>query len=490
MKKILFIITLIICCSCDKYLDVQPSNVAYEPDLFSTRSGFEAALANVYFGLTSTDLYGREMKYGFVETLVGYYKITSTSHELYEASQYNYLHSKVNPFLTNFWNESYNLINQCNIILQNLDNIKDDPYYNIIKGETLGLRSLIHFELLKYFGPCISVEGLSATAISYRDKVDYVATKFSSAQEFIDFLIRDLEEAELALQNDPVITNSRSANLNTNQYEQYNSLIDKRGERINYYGVKAMRAMVYQWKGDASKAGEIAEEIIAELKLSPTFRLTIDSDLNNPTGLNVDIKMNMENLFGLYIRDLKTKATYYLPELATSVLESNYYIYPDPNLGSSLYTEAPHGSTNDYRFGKWFGYNLAQWRFIKYDTSSLPVNNTEYSNFYEIKMITLHQVYMIACESLVDTNLQKSIDYFNEVRVARSLTALSSTGMTSDTLKEYLFKEVRKESIGDGNLFTTYKRMFRNIDREINVNASLSIFKFPIPTEELTYNPN
>lgn len=489
MKKYILITILFLFSSCEKFLDVQPSNMAYETDLFEDRRGFEAALANVYVGLTSNNLYGRELKFGFIESLVAYYNqaYILSSHRLFQASQYNYTHIDTEPFIENIWLESYNLINQCNIIISNLDKIKDDPYYNIIKGEAYGLRSFLHFELLKQFGPVIHVEGADASAIPYIDAVNFVTTKFSSAKDVMNLLLRDLQEAESALKNDPIISNPRDLNLNTNPFEVYNSLIDKRGERMNYFAVKALIAMVYQWKGDVQNAGVVAEEIIYEINEGPAFRLARNEDFTDV--IQGDPKMNTENLFGLYQRDMRNKVIFYLPLITDNIGVTDTYLYPNKTSMENLYANPNHGSTNDYRY-YWYNASSSYYKFVKYEELELNANTIENSKFYETKMLTLHQVYMIAAESYADSDIAKSLSYFNTIREARGLANLSSTGLTSSVLKDYLFAEVRKESIGDGVLWYEYKRLYRNIDRDPVVTAQVGIFKFPIPAEELIFNPN
>ncbi|MHC8947629.1 RagB/SusD family nutrient uptake outer membrane protein [Sphingobacterium hungaricum] len=490
MKKYILIFTITIFCSCEKFLDVQPDNSVYESELFLDRSGFETALANVYVGLTSTSLYGRELKYGIEETLVGYYEPLITSHYYYQASNYNYSHPDAQNIINPIWSKSYNLINQCNIILKNIENIADDPYYNIIKGEALGLRALLHFKILKLFGPVISQEGLSAQAIPYFLESTYESVKFSNAQTVINYLLADLEAAEVNLQNDPIITNSRTTNLNTNPFEPYNSLIDTRGERMNIYAVKGLKAMVYQWEGDNSNAGAVAQELITEISNGNSFRLANESDFS--VSLFLDRRMSNENLFGLYMNNLGNTVTLILPSATTSVSgTSTIYLHPNYNLYlyPTLYNNSVHGSTNDYRILYWFYFSTKD-RLIKYETSGLIGNTPDASYLFEFKIVGLHDIYMIAAESLADSNITLSLQYLNDVRKARGLSALSSTSLTSSLLKEYIFAEIRKENIGDGQLFETYKRQFRNIDRSPNVTASIGIFKFPIPPLELQYNPN
>ncbi|GHE35798.1 hypothetical protein [Sphingobacterium griseoflavum] len=81
MRKLIFAFVMLgTLPGCEKFLNVNPTDKAYEEDLFTDRSGFNAALAGVYETLNTDTLYGREMKYGFMESLVGSYNVSNSAH--------------------------------------------------------------------------------------------------------------------------------------------------------------------------------------------------------------------------------------------------------------------------------------------------------------------------------------------------------------------------------------------------------------------------
>lgn len=493
MKKLIIAIVLLgILSGCEKFLNINPIDKAYEEDLLTDRSGFSTALAGVYETLNMDSLYGREMKYGFMETLVGTYSLSNSAHKYYRSYRYEYNYEEPKKIIAKIWGKFYQSINQSNIILANVDRIKDDPYYNLIKGEAIGLRAFGHFQLLKLFGPAITDEGINAQAIPYKTLVSYTGVKFSTAAEVISLLEKDLLEARVLLEKDPIRSNPRDANLNEFAYEKYNSLVDYRGIRMNYYAILAMQAMVAQWKGDLEKAGQYSEELIGELKKTNSIRMALPGEM----GAERNIRMPMENIFALFSNKLGTLVSTVFVSLASTASSSTSpFLFPDYSwLDKNLYESPVHGSQNDYRLGGWFAQpsSAMSWRLSKYlfDQNRLP-SEANYRPLYENKIISLHMVYMIAAESYAMSNPVKALEYLNLVRNRRNITTdiTLTENMSSQKIKDLIFDEMRKENVGEGYLFTEYKRLFRGIDRRTLVQPKREIFRLPIPDDELLYNP-
>lgn len=501
LKNIIYIIAFsLIASGCKKFFNVMPKDKVYENELYKDRYGFETALSGVYNSLGGTSLYGRELKYGFLETLTGYYNAPASGHSYYNAFRFEYANTTVQGYINSIWNEMYSNINKLNIILTKIENIKSDPYYNLVKGETIGLRALLHFELLKLFGPTISKEGLNAKGIPYRDSLLFTATKFSTADEVIQKINKDITVAKDLLTNDPIRQSTRTANGNQFTYERYNSLLDRRGVRFNYYAVIALNALVKQWVGDVAGGGAEADGLITELKNNGAITLATATSFSASTGSN-DIRTASENIFGLHSAFLRTNSLVLLPDINDARAVVSPLLYPNYTwLNTNLYAATGHGSTNDYRLVSWFQ-NNARWKLIKYaipeSFSSTQVINPSNSNYlqvnsFEIKILSLHSMYLVAAEGYIKSNPQKAIDYLNIIRRTRGLSSdiVYNSSYTSEQIQDLLLLEFRKENIGYGTLFAEYKRLYRPIDRATLVQPSLTMFNFPIPANESLYNPN
>lgn len=494
LKAIYILLPLVLLTlGCKKFLNVTPINEAYEESVFKERSGFISSLASVYSDFSASSLYGKEMKFGFLETLTGSYIAPELGHRYYGSYNYHYEDTQVKTILSNVWGQYYISINQLNIILKNISRISTDPYQPLIKGESLGLRAFAHFELLKYFGPVISQDGVDALAIPYRDTLSYNAVKPLKVKDVIAHINSDLKEARALLENDPIRKGDRADNNGLGTIlERYNSLLDRRGIRMNYYGIVALQSMVAQWMGDQELAGKYAKEVIDELAQTKSIRLAENTDLNN-SARNPDLRFAVENIFGLHVSSLRSAVLFNFPEVSDNRGNTDPLIFPNYTwLYSSLYNNPFHGTTNDFRLANWFSTDNTRWKLVKFHYNLEVDQSNQYAGIKELKLISLYNLYLLAAESQVEKNPQAALSYVNAIRRARGIdrAIVYDSNMSSKTLYDLIFDEFRKENIAEGTLFAEYKRKFKDIDRyNKNVPASKEIFCLPIPNDELIYNP-
>lgn len=99
------------------------------------------------------------------------------------------------------WSASYLVISYLNNIIENLDgkNVKDFKYYNLYRGEALGLRAAIHFDLLRLFAVHVNStdENAKAKAIPYVTKYTFKVTPFSSVEEVYEKTLQNLKRLKL-----------------------------------------------------------------------------------------------------------------------------------------------------------------------------------------------------------------------------------------------------------------------------------------------------
>lgn len=134
-----------------------------------------------------------------------------------------------------------------------------DRAYHIIRGEMLGMRALLHFEMLRIFGP-IFAEAPVRVSIPYRTSSELTVTPLLPANEVAEKIDRDFTDglAELA-EWDPVRTEGRLNGSATGSV-RYRS----RHLRLNYFALKALRARLAIYVGDRKLAGQLAGEVIDE----------------------------------------------------------------------------------------------------------------------------------------------------------------------------------------------------------------------------------
>ena len=110
------------------------------------------------------------------------------------------------------WLEMYSAIANLNIMLKYIDkdpSIFSGDNYAIYKGEALGLRAFMHFDLLRIFSEQIT-QNPEAAGIPYATQFSLTAPEFLKAKDVYTRIKNDLKEAEKLL-NDPELYSSATA---------------------------------------------------------------------------------------------------------------------------------------------------------------------------------------------------------------------------------------------------------------------------------------
>ena len=475
MKKITIIIPvllLLLCAGCNKFLDVRPDENTYEEEIFKTENGFTKALNAVYKDLTESTLYGEELKYGLMDKLVGYWQLSGNDVNARAIDNYNYSVIGVEQDINALWSGLYNAIHQTNLIIKNLPTLENQANYNIIAGEAYGLRAFLHLEVLKLFGPVIKQEGLDKTAIPVYRTAGKEAQKFSTAKEALAFIEEDLQKALSLLKEDPIQVVGRAGSKEDSPLGEYYALFDRRGIRMNYYAVKALLARKSQWEGDNNKAYDRAMEVINELNETKAVKFVDPYTFWESTP---DLRFASENIFAVYDNDAVTKYN-------RNFLSNDYVMQFD----NFLYPLYYNGTGDEYDIRINWGIDEYSDTFSKFKAVQSDVENQNY-NVFEIQLIALPEMYFIAMESKLQSNPTEALELLNEVRLRREMGGLELESPRE--IENAFMDEIRREYIGEGFLFSHYKRRFHEIYKIGKVvPPSLDIFKLPIPRNEQIYN--
>ena len=272
MKQIIYILlttTMLGLMSCSDWLDVSPKTSIPTDKQFESESGFKDALTGIYLKLGTTTLYAGDLTYAYLDELAGLYSDYpgyNTNAVFDQSIVFDY----ENMFLSKkngIYSTMYNIIANINNFLEYVDKNKDvlvtERYYETMKGEALGLRAFLHFDLLRMFGP-VYKEHPASKAIPYRIAFDKDATPVLPASEVVDAILKDLNDAEKLLkESDPL---DFFTDQTDEDFTDKNHFLVNREFRMNLYAVKAMLARVYCYKGDAESKGlatEYAKQVIA-----------------------------------------------------------------------------------------------------------------------------------------------------------------------------------------------------------------------------------
>lgn len=479
MKKILY--TMILACStmmvsCDSWLEVKPYDKISEGELQKSEEGYQKMLNGIYIDLNSDALYGQSLSVEMIEVMGGAYAI-GTDNSVWgnykDLSNYQYGTEYWRNRLDQTWNKAYALILNCNKILENIDQNQDlftcGNYY-AVKGEALALRAMLHFDMLRLFGPVYAKDS-DKKAIPYYNKQTNSPEPILTAKEVAEKVVADLEEARILLANDPVKT---EGTLMSGSQDGTSNFMRYRALRLNYYAVEALLARVNLYMGNKTEAFKYATDVIktADQGIFPF----VDKSLVIGSPADPDRIFSSEVLFALTNTSRsKIHKNFYDPSRLP-----NYVFRMDDNLMSNIVyggAATTGGYQDDYRYrANWIATGSNRY-FYKY--SDMVANGSIQNTM--IPMIRLGEMFLIAAESQSD-NLANGVQYVNALRRNRGVANLQT--LTPDLLKyEYI-----RELYGEGQLFYLYKRLNSDIITSSNANknpkASDLIFVVPLPDSE------
>ena len=199
-----------------------------EKDLFEEREGFLMALNGVYLNMNSSSNYGGNLSAGIIDVMAQYYNCTTSEHNYSGYQSYAYDSKTSKDRFETVWKTTYSQISNLNAILEHCGDgnpVLPELYYKLIKGEALGLRAMLHFDMLRLFGPLWTEK--EQASIPYQTSSERIVEPLLSADSVLNCVLTDLTRAADLLKDvDPVITDgarnySGGENGNDLFYRQY-----------------------------------------------------------------------------------------------------------------------------------------------------------------------------------------------------------------------------------------------------------------------------
>ena len=472
MKKLYIVIALLLSLtSCNNWLDVELDNKIDEDKLFSSAEGFKEALAGVYSEMSKSNLYGQALTMQYVDLLAQYYSYGGVSNEYEYWKQYDYTNSSTKSSISALWRGMYHDIGQLNNILAWADknaSVLTESERNQVRGEALGLRAYLHFDLYRLFSPDVK-RSPKADGIPYNKEFGVSLPPMYSAEEVMQLVINDLKEAEECLAGDPITGVVPYQIVST--VEGKGDVVDAAAKdaadqyvaRMNLYAVKAMLARAYQARGEYTKAVEKAQEVIDSKK----FRL-LDFTSVDQSGAAADILFSDEHIFSLRNKELNT----YSQNLHRDKVTNGATTFAP--LPFSEVAAMYESNNEDVRYAKWFD----QGTFVKFTPDSATVYPRK------MPMIKLSEMYLLAAECTYDKEPETALKYVNELRDHRIRGNKHWRSLT----KEYIVDEMKREYVGEGQLWYVYKRNHMSLPDNSAMGgviaASDNVYVFPMPDAE------
>ena len=470
MKKLIYLPVclgmLFFSAACENWFDVSPKSDVKAEDLFQQESGFRDVLTGVYSLMSAPESYGRQLSFGYVDVLAQYYNISGNTHRYIKTKDYLYREPYDKEVLSTIWSRQYKGIANLNAMLMFIDEqrgvFSGDEVYRIYKGEILALRGMLHFDMLRLFGPLTSE--LDKESIPYQTNSDQTVTPLLSGSEVVGLILDDLKNAVGLLKDtDPYFVEEEFSDTDLN-YRRF---------RMNYFAAKGLMARVQLWGGDKEKAAATAKEVIAEGQAEGAefFPFVTNSEA---TSSNPDRVFYSEVLFGTYHSSReKLHEDLFAPTLeSTSIL----------TLAGTARRDDLYDNENDYRYSVWSTYNK-NGTSVLYHRKFEKQDNVTASRQYMIPLIRMSEMYLIAVECC---KLDEASVYLNTFRNARNCNSLA---LTEDNRINILANEYKKEMLGEGQLFFFYKRQ-----EMVNIpdgnqatgtkNVELAKYVVPLPESE------
>lgn len=463
---------------CSDFLEQELGTQVSITEQLGTKQGVMTALNGLYSDVevnvrgerfaVYADLQGGNIKFSPSTTSSSLGQITIPTNVL---NVYSFEDQSDDSNYASFYSDSYDIINQANLILEFTDALTDatQEEKNQLKAEALTIRAYTHFLLNEVYSQNYgytndaSHKGIVYNRQSITKGIQYPARE-TTANTY-SLIIKDITDA-LNLYSDNLV-------LSGPIYSFFNKT-----------NTKALLARVYLSKKDYKNAYETANDVITNSGVSlvnsanyisewekpdlPISEILLEFSI--PKGNDGTVRGSLSTFFGY------TSATVYGKYVASQDLLDLY-------------------ETNDIR----------KQLFLTQSISTLIDSKKENRNYYFTKKFQgnpgyvafrLSEQYLIRAEAALglDTpNLEQAKLDINTIRARANATLLNHT----NNLAEIVFLERRKELCFEGHLFFDITRNHKSVTRNdgclsLSCNMTYPSLKFvlPIPRANLNLNPN
>ena len=488
--NVFYVVALFVCSSCDKWLDVQPDLDIYETTLFESEQGYYIALNGLYVDMSSTELWGKEMVWGAMEAWGHSYAIESNESSFpgyVQLMNYEYDKEEAKNIAKNIWEKSFRVIAEANNLLQNIANdnttfIGKEDVKNMIIGEALAVRAMMHFEMVRIFAQAPIVDGGTSKTVPYVTQYPSEVNPPLETNEVLEKIMIDLDSAKVLLQPFDAATSGRGYQLSwwdgkvENRLKLLNSssgavedeIFRFRCNRLNYYAVSLLLARVGLWAGDMEKARENAFVVVTATEALSPLKFTNAAMIGDPAALeNIEPRLQTEILFGTYNRNEPDWTNVYFGQNSSTLLAIDDKVGIFAANGDDCRLQAIPGNVHSkYML---YGLSLAQMTAAQY---IMPV-------------LRIPEAYFIYAESSFDDYKDDAIYYFNQFVEARNNDVLKvPQDITKEDFMEQLVQEFRREYLSEGQIVFMYKRLNLPLRSSAGNTANNGNLVLPVPDSE------
>jgi hypothetical protein len=345
-----------------------------------------------------------------------------------------------NAFVGAHWVNSYTVINQVNLVIDNLAIIEDAGTRATVEGEAKFLRALTYFDLVRLFGAQYQAGGgntqpgvpLRLTGIT--DFGADLSIARSTVEEVYTQILNDLSDA-------------------------VSLLPASNGEFADQYAARALQARVYFQQGNYAAARDAANDVLTNSghSLAPTYAGAFNNDSDG-----------VEDVFSFQVTS----------QTGANGLITFYADQGNGGRGGDIGIEAPFFALFDDPV------NDVRASFTYVSPQNGETLTSKYTNqFGNVPTLRIGEMHLIRAESNFREGTSVGLDPLLEINALRGRSNAAPLGVL--TLDAF-FNERRLELAFEGHLIHDYKRTGRSVGSTAITDNSLL---FPIPQGELDTNP-
>lgn len=442
MKKIYILVIMMsmVFAGCENELDLEPAQSISVETAIST----EENIANILIG--AYDEAGQFPTFGgrthVIADLLGANDQVSWNGTFLDPRQFFTKSILVdNGFVAGHWNNSYEVINQVNLVIDNLSIVTSSTAErDRIEGEAKFLRALTYFDLVRLFGaPYQAGGGNTQLGVPLRltGIIDYsgdLSIARSTVEEVYAQILSDLADAVAKL---PA----------SNEFF------------ADQYAARALQARVYFQQGNYAAARDAADDVLTNSGHSLTAAFA--GAFNNDTD-------SSEDIFAFQVTS----------QTGTNQLITFYASQANGGRGGDIAVEAAYTAlfddpANDVR---------ATFTYVSPD-NGLNLTSKYTNQFGNVPVLRIGEMHLIRAESNFREGTTTGLDPLAEINALRGRAGATALGTLS---LDVLFNERQLELGFEGHLVHDHKRTGRPIGALAATDNSLVL---PIPQAELDTNP-
>lgn len=467
IKYTIFLCIALLATSCDSFLDITPEGQIKRDELITTPEGIEDAMYGVYASMRSSSLYGEELYFSALEIMANTMHCSGNT-KVEALGKFDYKHSSVESVFASVWTAMYKNISNVNSVLHSplLQNEELKFPYNIYKGEALGLRAFMHFDLVRLYCPQVT-EKPDAVGIPYATDFSLKTPPMGTLANNYKKILEDLYAAEKLLASEE-------------EYKDASTFMLDRQIHFNLHAVQATLARVLLTMGKKDEACVYAMKVIENSGCVLKEKTEVLNDL-------AGVLSRKETIFGIYYAgffdNVYDKLQQTVSFSSLNLRNDFMSVYEENLLGNDFrinayFTEQDNGGTPIYRLSKFTDiYELKNMEAQRPKDLILGIN-----------LIRIPEMYYIVAEALLDEDPAKALEYFDAVIEHRGITPYSQREIHTELTLEMINKERFKEYIGEGQTFFNMKRLGLPIkSHDGNTEYTTDNYIVPIPDAELEY---